>query len=95
MPDPSGKCKPFDITKPFNGSCHDLALSAHSISVFLCLIIIFKYNIAGVYKWILAAMGCVIIYLILSLRKHYTIDIMHAGFYSFFLYALIYNYKIK
>jgi membrane-associated phospholipid phosphatase len=86
LPDPSQKCSKFNLSMPHKGSCYDLVVSSHCILMFVSLFVIMKYELFN--KLIMS--GCLlvnalVIYFILSLRQHYTMDIINAFAYSYLI----------
>lgn len=91
LPDPTQKCVMFSLTNPLRGSCYDLVISSHGILLFSSLFVAINNNIYNTYQTIgSVSIVTAIIYMILSLRQHYTIDIINALAYSFFV-----NYYVK
>ncbi len=92
LPDPSNQCQKYNIFEPHKGSCHDLIISSHSAFLFIFLIIVFKYDLFPHMKYGLLALILFILYSIISLRQHYTMDIVHAFFYSLFVNFAVGHY---
>jgi len=83
LPDPSQKCQKFSLKNPHKGSCHDLVISTHCTLSFVAFLLTLKYGIGGnIFAVIGGVYNMILIYLILSLRQHYTIDIINAILYS-------------
>ena len=94
LPDPSQRCSKFCLSKLYKGSCYDLHISTHSTLLFVSIFVIINnkvYSGDGLVVALLA--NLIIIYLILSLRQHYTIDIVNALAYSFLVDSFV-NSKI-
>jgi hypothetical protein len=96
LPDPSGKCKKFSFNNLYKGSCHDLIISTHCTLSFVAFLIILKYEIGGhIFAIMSGAYNILLIYLILSLRQHYTIDIINAMLYGFFVTYFVTNTNLS
>jgi len=92
LPDPSQKCSNFSIFKPYKGSCYDLIISTHAVLLFVSLFVIFSNKLySTIYSILSVITNIIIIYLILALRQHYTIDILNALAYSFLVYYFVSN----
>lgn len=90
LPDPSQKCSLFSLSNFMKGSCYDLVISSHSTILFVSFLVMFYNNIFNIYTLIISIIVILtIIYLIIALRQHYTLDIINALGYSFFVYYFV------
>jgi len=86
LPDPSQKCKKFALDKPQNGSCYDLIISTHCTLSIISFYTILRHGIGGnMFACFSGLYNLGLIYSILSLRQHYTMDILNAIIYGFFV----------
>lgn len=86
LPNASKDCvKGFDLIK----GCYDKVFSGHFATLFLASLIYYKYSLITNIP-VLAGMNLVNVFLILSSRSHYTIDI----FVAFFVVMFIFQQKI-
>jgi hypothetical protein len=83
---PSSKCKKLNIFNPLKGSCHDLLISTHSVLLFSIVFTLLHYTKKMDHKLFpfYIAIPSIII-LMLSLRQHYTCDVLNALFYCYFV----------
>lgn len=93
LPDPSKKCSCVNLLKLGDGGCYDLVISGHCILLFPIIWIVLQKKLYNSYiRYIIIFINFIIVYLMLSLRQHYTIDIINALFYSFLINSFIKNY---
>ena len=91
LPDPSQKCKKFCAKKFYQGTCFDLHISSHSTLLFASLFVLINNKICNGNTFLVAIMiNMIIVYLILTLRQHYSMDILNALFYTYFV-----NYYVR
>lgn len=92
LPDPSQKCTKFCLSKLYKGSCYDLHISTHSTLLFSSIFVLINNKIYDGDNLMAAIfVNFLIVYIILALRQHYTIDIVNAGAYSFFVNSFVNN----
>jgi hypothetical protein len=92
LPDPSQKCEKFKLSKAHNGSCHDLVISTHCTLSIISFYTIIRHGIGGnIFAWFSGSYNLWLIYSILSLRQHYTMDILNAIIYGFFVNSYVSN----
>lgn len=92
LPDPSQKCTLFNLYNFIKGSCYDLIISSHSVLLFVSLLIIINNKLLDFYKLLTCIIVIfIILFLIIGLRQHYTLDIFNSSFYSIFVYYFVSN----
>lgn len=92
LPDPSQKCNKFNIFSPHKGSCYDLIISTHTTLIFVALLVIVinhLYSLSNTFMVVF--INVIIMYLIIALRQHYTIDIINALVYGFLIHHIVSN----
>ncbi len=88
LPDASGIC----TYSNFFESCNDLLFSGHSAKILILLLLCDYYNIISNYMLnIYYILFGIMIILILSSRKHYSIDIFFAIIIALFIFMIYYN----
>lgn len=97
LPDPSKKCKKYNPSKFCSGSCYDLVISSHATLLFVSLFVLLKNNLVSEYLlfFVFVPMITSVLYIIISLRQHYTIDIINAAILSYFVHYYVSNELIN
>lgn len=97
LPKPSKKCSTDDkslFLRILSGGCNDLIFSGHTVCMLLLLLFISEsFSVIGKLVITLFALGFSL--LVISLRNHYTVDVLLSWYITISFYLIYFNKKIN